>query len=370
MGIFNSIYKSGLGFWNFLFNRELPVREVTPLGDVEDDKIKKKLSAQVQSLTSQLGDYKAQEREDEEEEKDKDIQDELIKKLNKKQEVINNKQVGPTFSWGKFLQKSKKFKKYASIDITDKDDENVIGNFEDLIVIGNNFAITDTEGNIVVSGKTINDIVWKPESLNNHIKRGRIPIPYDSKGDFIADLENLHMPEMIYDQETDKFEEAQEFMRPVKEMIKDRDREIMRLQKYTERNELRLTKVTRENNDLKRTNHILEVRSDAANTELSKVLDKTTEYDKKVGELHRKIVSSSEMNTMKDVMVERLEKVNSDLLAKVERFGVSTDFEKTTAYLQDIIEWAKQVTPEQIIEYRDKDQEESINTSTKIPNPI
>ncbi len=375
MGLFDSMYRSGIGFWGFLFNRTTPVREVTPLGDVEKDNIIKKLAAERQSLKAQIGEYKAQEKEVEEDSKDEQIKEELIKRLNKKQEIIEEKRVGRNFSFGKFyarifgvdFTKAMKKKNYfkESLEITDKDDVEVLGMFKDILSLNNgDLGLLDTNKQIIARGKTLSDIIWKPESLNNHMRRGRIPIPYNVDGNFVPDLENMQMPEIVYNEEKDDYDEAQEFTRPFKEMIIDREKEIQRLQKLTERGELLITKLTRQNDDLKRTSHVLKIRSEASTTELSKVMEKSLEYDKRIGEMHRKIVALSETNAMKEIMKERLEHINRQLMEKVEELGVKSDFEKITTFMQDIIEWAKQVTPEQIVQYAEKP-----GGSAQLPTP-
>jgi hypothetical protein len=365
VAVLDSVYKGIRGVLDFTFNKSgySAIKEVTPLNpeQIERDAMIRRMAEALKTAQAQLAEYQAKERDEVEDEKDEAVQQEMIKKLNEKQKEIHEEEIGMAFSFKEFMTAVDKGLK---IEVTDKDDKAIFGMFGNFVSLeSGELALVDTNGKLIVKGPNLSSIIYKPEGLHNYLKRGRLPIPYDENKQYVPDLEKILMPEMIYNPETDDYTESRELIRPIKDMILERERELSESRQYTERLEHQLNGLRQELNEVKRANSIYKVKAENADSELSKVMGKEIERDMHMGDVYRRVVSSTELLAVKEKVISQLENINRELMAKAENLGVKSDFEKLQANIMDNIEWAKGIVPEKVTYIGS--QEPSEKTETK-----
>lgn len=367
--MFNSLHRGLIRFINFLFNKRDQPKRVIHLDSeaIERDRLISRLKEEVSTLKGQMDKAYALEKEKKDKERDKDIQQDLIKRLNEEDSKIRKKGRGATFSLNKFYGRFFSDSKFRnSIEITDKDDETVLGFFKEFVVLEDGkFGIVDQDNNVIWKSYSLRGLIYKPEGLGNYLRRKRIPLPVDKDMQFIPDIETMQVPEMIYDEDSDSFKEAQELLVPVKEYVKKRERIIQEKDQYIETMESLSDKQRRTINELKRTNIVLQNKAGAMESEFSKIMSKTIEFDRAVGDMHNKFSHMSVLNAMKEQMIAKLEAVNSNLLRKIEGHLDKTTLEQVEEQFKNNLEYVRSITPEQI-KYLEEPQKEYPKPGEKV----
>lgn len=173
-----------------------------------DDKIKE-LVKEVNTLKEQIAKESAKKKQDSEKIDEKKLENDFNKKLNEQKLDLEAKKYGKKIKLSKFykhLFKDDKFKE--RLEITDKNDEVVLGKFGDFVILeGGKLGIEDSEGNLMSYGRSLNQVLYKPDAFENMAKRGRFTIPMDKDGNWIEDIEYKEIPEPLdseFDEETGK----------------------------------------------------------------------------------------------------------------------------------------------------------------------
>jgi hypothetical protein len=332
----------------------LPINEE----DVKESQKIRGLAQELQSKTAQLAEYKAQENENKQRDRDEEIETEIYLKVDELQKKLDEKKFGKSFSFGKFFKaiygvnlRGAKSKWGKEVEICDKDDEVVFGKFGDIVEIeGGYMGITDDQGNLVSYGKSINSLIWKPDSLNNQMKRKRILLPKDKNGNPALDLENMESPDIVYNEEKGVYEETREKMKLVKEMLIEKEEERREDRVYIERVETQNVNLKNKIRDLERALNVYQIRFETAQTELSKSTEKMLEFDKKMGELYNRNVNLTQIQATSDVWINKLENINGILMDKIENIGNDSKMELARAQIQDLIDFVKSNTQEVTIQ--------------------
>lgn len=339
---------------------------VTPL-DPEQVKTNQTIGAQQQvisSLKAELGRHKAKEHQEKEDEKKKDKEQELIKKLREEEREIKKKVTENSLSLTKLLRDIVMNKNYKNqIEVTDREGKEVLTKFGDICIVeGEYLALFDNNRNAIVRGKELRHIIFKPESLANYVRRKQIPIPYilDKKGNlkYEPDLDNLDFPEMSYNKKDNKFDIAQEKYDKVKNLLIKKSNEINELRKTLERSETIIIELKSERDDLSRANKTLENQRDVSQSHLSRVVDKSIQFEAKVGDMQRDITNLMEQKVLSEEMIFKLENINKALIQRFEDMGMNTRNEIVLRQLQDLIDYiepkvAKTIT--QVVEPEKKE---------------
>ena len=362
-----NIFKS---FYRWLFNldkkkQELPIAYPLEKELIDRDTIIKKLVKKLSAQDAQLSKVSAEEKLKEEEESEEEREQKLIKKVKEQVREVEEKKYGGSFSFGEFysfLLKNPRLRE--KLEITDRNDTKIFGKYGDFVILPDTcFGVTTSDGELVSYGKTLRHVIYKPESLGNHIRRGRIPLPCDKNGIFFPDIEEHKLPESIYDKQTGKIKWAKISEKPLKQLIIDRDRRIVSDSQYIERLEKTKSDLARNNNKLEREIQILKDNKETTRVELSKSIHLQKQYYRKLGTLQNKIVILEEKKKVLENLRNRLEEVNKKLLAKVEEIGAQTKFKEILGLLQGMIEWSAIQTGDKII--KEEKKQDIPKTSTK-----
>lgn len=284
----------------------------------ESKKIREAMSA-LSSRDAQISDLKLKEKEREDARNEFLDELSLIKELKEKSDVLENKKFNGHFEISKIYDFLKKYKK-TKIEITDRDDIRVFDTFKTFVILpdGKSFGIKGMSGEIWAYGQTINHIIYKPESIKNHLRRKRIPIPYDSEHRPAPDLDKFVMRELKYYPEEDEFAESDELLRPVREMIMGRERRIYEQDKHIEYLE-KLNAVQHRNlRKIQRDLNILKEKSGLENSELSIALNGLTEYARQMGNIARQNILLTEGKLTLDEVKDRQDEVINKLIGEME----------------------------------------------------
>jgi len=338
-------------FFSWLTNKT-PNRDtvLTELGDeVEWNQEKKELMQRNKSLEGQLSRIQADSRKKITGEKNLLEEIDLIKELKEKSDKIEHKKYEGIFSLdliSKKLSKDKKFK----IELVDKDDSYTFDYFKDFVVMSNgNIGIRGISGEVWADGKTLNNIIWKPETLRNQIRRKRFQLAYDKDFKYIPDLEKILMPEIKYDESVEEFYESEQVMRPFKEMLIERTKEIQELlenKSYLEKtNELMHKKIQQIEQAFK----VMKQRSEIADSETSKAIQTTIDSLKSVGEMARSNIILQDQKLTIEVLKEKGETIIQTLMDTLEEENSKTSIQKAKDDWQRMFVFAKKNTPNTIM---------------------
>lgn len=315
----------------------------------------KKLREKIASLEGQLAREIADKRKGKEEIGDKEKELEISKKLLKEDEKIRKEKRGKCVSLNAFFAKlygikipsgvsdfnyrSKNFGK--QLRVTDRNGEEVHIFGEMLISEKGHFIITNNKDEILVQTPLPQGLFYKPSSLRNQLNMKRIILGVDKNMNLIQDWDELEIPEPVWNEEKQEYELSERTEKARDLFIKSEDENRI-LKDKLEQAELIITSQKRELSDLKRARGIYVSDSRNAQSDLSTALASVMEMKKKDYEKTAKIVNLSESNTMKDERVKVLEKVNDEVMKKLENNIGKTSEEIARAKIEDAMEFVSQ----------------------------
>lgn len=350
----NPIKKVVKSFKRWVFNKKFkPSRDrlLTHHADEVEQSIREKeLVKKVAGLEGQLSKIKADKREKTYE--DKNLIDELklVTELKEKSDEIKHKKHEDIFSLDSISRKLANNKK-LKIEIVDKDDSKRFDYFRDFVVMNNgNVGIRGKSGEVWAEGETLSDIIWKPETLRNQIRRKRIQLCYDKNFKLIPDLEKIMMPEIGYDEDKKEFFETEQVMRPFKEMLIERTREnhgLLEKLSYLEKvNEILNKKVQ----SIEQSWKVLKMRSEIADSETYKAIESTLSSLRVVGDMARDnaILQSSKLTA--DELTEKKDLIIQSLMDTLEDEEGKTSKQKAEDAWKLMFSFAKKNSPKTIIE--------------------
>lgn len=320
--------------------------------DAESIKLNDQLKALTQMKTArdaQIAALMADKHAESHESKSDEKEQEFIKRLRDQEKELKNKETTQSFSFSKFLNDKRNRNR---IEVVDRNDQEVLGLFGDLITIGDEMAITDIHGNILVKGKNISHIIYRPETLGNQVKRLKISIPYlmdeNSQLQFVPDLESLEHPDVIYNKKNQQYEVTDEKYDKVRNLLINKDKKIRELRAEKERLESVTIDLKSELDDALSGNLILKNQTDNSQSRLSQAMGMTLQFETKVGDLQRQITLLTELKALYETQIVKLESINEQLLVKSENLGVKTHFEREYAQILDIISDLRDKMPQTV----------------------
>lgn len=318
---------------------------------IGDNKLIKELSQALQGRDAQLSKITAKRREEKDKKNKEEEEQEEIKKILDVEKEIKEKKYENTVFFGDFYKKFFKDKKFRTeLEIVDKDDCTIFGKFGDFIIInGDEVGIVDNQKKIVIHGKTFRDIIYKPEGLKNQWKRKRICLSVDKNFKRIQDLENLEIPDVKAD-DMGNYRETEELQQKAKELLIYRDEIIRQKSEKVERLENSNIRLVARVRDLTRAVRVLNNKTDVSETELSKAMEKSIQFEQKVNDQQMQIVKLNNYKNLLESMKDKLETINQELLEKVEETGMKSEFRKALDTVQNLIDWAKDKIPKTYIE--------------------
>jgi len=196
-------------------------------------------------------------------------------------------------------------------------------------------------GNLLSAGAELRSVIYKPESLANQLKRKRILLPYDKHGNKFPDIEEELVPECYYDEIEDKFKWTSERRVPFKDAIASREAQLSESREYIEHIEQTNIDLKNRLRDLERAKKLLDSQAEVSQTELSKAMERSIQFESKIGDMQMQVVQLTETKAINERLISGLEVVNNDLLKKTEEMGLKTDFRKALDLVQYLIAWSK-----------------------------
>jgi len=281
--------------------------------DSEESKKLKEAFKKIKSLEAQISDEKASKVKKEDDKKDFLDELRLIKEIKQKSEKIENKKFEGHFEINKIFDLMKRYTK-LKIELTDKDDKKTFDLFKSFVILPNgNLGIKGMSEEIWAYGSTLNHLIHKPESIKNHIKRKRIPLPFDSEHRFIPDLEKIAIPEIKYIPEDDEFRESEELVRPIKDMIMERELQINKQRVDISYLESLNANLTRNLRNIERSFSLLKSQMSIENSELTQSINGMLEMSKRLGsvtrlnnQLMQQKMTTDEIKDMQEEVIKKL----------------------------------------------------------------
>lgn len=336
-------------FFDWLFNRTKE-RTTFPLDPslIKENKIIGEQQKKIMTLEAQLSRYKAVERQQRDSVDQKKEENENIENLKRQETEIKDKKYGKAIGLKNFYKELLSNAKFREkIEVTDKDDTTILGNFGDFVIFSNgNMGIIDVHGNVLSYGKSLRSVIYKPESFLNQLRRKRILIPCDKNGVFYPDIEQVEVPELT--NIDGKFVWAKMRTKPLKEMILEKQKLINDLSEHCTLIEQSNVDLKRDLDDTKRAIKVYINSADNSKTELSKSMDKSIQFEQRIGEMQMKIVQLMELKSMNERIISSVEEINKELLTKSVEIGVKDEFSKTLDKVKDLLEWSKTQIPKSI----------------------
>jgi hypothetical protein len=334
---------------NWIFNKDNRQTIGVPLqSDISHEN--KALRQENASLKAQIGSMFAEKREEAEQVKEKDQEQEVIKDLKLQQKEISLNRFGDTVSLLRFAYEFVKNKKFReNLELTDKDDTKPFSKLGDILFTqSGHLLITDVDGNPMSYGKSLSDVIYKPETFGTQLKRGRILLPFDKDFNFVRDFEELEINDVVYDEDEEKFRETEEYRAKARELLMRKVNEIREKSNYIQRLEAAQTGMQSEINDQKRALLLYKNKSYTAETNMSMALAESNQLIAKREDMNRKIATLSSYKALSEERIQKLEEVIKTLLSRFEQAD-KTQYEQIKEEIQADIEWAKNVVPEQVI---------------------
>lgn len=332
-----------MGIKQFLGLKDKEVDVVMPVTPdlIKSNEVVKSLSMENASLKGQIARIYAEKKETEPEDEDPKVQD-YIKNINEQYDEIIKNRFGKTFSHRKFWaaifgvdpDDVSDFGK--EIDVTDKDDEIIFGKFKDFINLqGSRIGITTSDNRLLVHGPTFSSIIWKPDSLNNQLKRKRIALAIDKDGNFTPDIESEEMPDIIFDNNENVWKETLELREQFKDHLKRRDIKIQELMRELQRVEGLFIKSKMEIDDKNRIISMISIQNETEKTKVSSIMHEYNQQNKIFFDMQKEINLYSEYKVFKEKETQIKDKVIDELLEKLEDEQSQTKYERVLDELRD-----------------------------------
>ncbi len=328
--------------------------------DEKDNKVIKELFKKISSQEQQLSEIsvKKKEKDLEKEEFLSDLR--LVKELKEKSKRIESKGNKNFYELSKIYFYLKKYKN-AKIDITDRDDEVVFDLFDNFGFVGDQFAIRGKSGKIWSLGKNLNYVIYKPESIRNHLKRKKIPIPYDKDLKPVPDLDKMLMGELKYDGEEDSFRESEEFVRPIRKIFQDKERKIYSLLKDKEYHESLIIQLTNNFKKLEREIEVHKLEAKVSNSGLSDALLSLRELSNQIGNTVRQNTLLVHGKLSSDEIIEKYEVVFKRLLDEMEDEKAKTAIRRAKDELHSDLQFTQKLDKKPIVVNVEGIKQEEIN---------
>jgi len=331
---------------------------------IKNNEIIQAQQKKIVSQEAQLKKISAKEKENKEKEKNKNKQNEINKSLKEQKLDLEATRHGKVIKLSKFYYDMfvknknkpggpyyiKRLKRY--LEITDKNDEVILGKFGDFgIMSGGKLCVIDTDGEIQSAGNTLPQIIFKPESFENQIKRGHIKLPVDKNNNWIEDIDYVEFPEPLnykFNEEGNIHIEWSKIKRKtVRDIIADKLTEINGLAQELEYAENVNVKIKNELDSVKRALRIFESQGDSAQTELSKSINNINQIGMRFGDVYSQNTKLLELKSTYENLLDRKDEVINNVLKKIELTG-EPKLDRLKASLKDDLEFYKAILPDRV----------------------
>lgn len=330
---------------------------------IKRDKMLREQQKYIQSLEAQLSHKSAKERKEKVKERDTQEDIELIKELEEQQQKIEQEKYYGSYNLSNLFKNLQK-KKYK-VDITDKDDKVVFDRLKTLRVLNNgNIAVQGKSGQIWSEGSSIRDLIFKPESFKNQIKRRRLIMPYDENFNRTVDLNELEEGEISYNPQKDMWDIGEEKRKKVIHMILDRDEMIHNLREDKEHKEQLISDLRNKVQDLELAKESWKHQAKNSQKELSIALENEQMMSSQLNNVDRQFMVAMENKNLLEEIKDKYENAFDKIAEEIEDEKSRTKIKRAKLEVWNDIKRARKEMPEKtrFIEGRPiEDKEEQSN---------
>ncbi len=290
-------------------------------------------NAELKGENAKLKDFiaKAKERD-----QDKNEEENVKAMLNEQKDEIKLKSQGKVMSLKKFYSRYFRDKKFREkLGIYSFDRSTRISGFGDIgITEDGDFALFDSEGNLVLRMEKLKDMMQSVGALGNDMARGMIPVNLDKEGAYIENIMVYEAPELI--QTGNKLRFAKARKRPVYEIIKQMNNQISELHSDLQEAEAMNTELQNKIDKLTSENKVNEEMSETSRAELSHGEQQVTGIDKAFRIIQRDMFNFQNINVIQEDNIRKLESEIEEMRDKAERQGVKLSDERALELIQNI----------------------------------
>jgi len=298
--------------------------------------------------------------------KEKDNSEDIARQLSEQKKELLELDVGISTSIKTMLRFAKVSKK--SIHIVSYNRERDFGILRDFGINNRGFFSVYIYGvkSPVISGKNLNEIFRNCAGLVNDAKKGIIAINLNSDGEYVENLEQTEVPEILIDFNK-KINIMSHDTKPFIERIVEKDLIINEQLSEIRSNEMNISELTKEVNEEKKENEVLRNENDSYKTSLSDTLERFKEVQKNYNNLTKSLAISEEDNSIYENFKEKMDKAIEELHNKLGDAKGSTTIEQSIERIRNIVNWYENVRPR--VEYVEvpKVQEKE---EKEMPKPI
>jgi ElaB/YqjD/DUF883 family membrane-anchored ribosome-binding protein len=331
----------GIKDWIFPDKRKDMFMHLDP-DRIERDEIIKALIQKNNAQEAQLSRIFANEKEKQESGEQESINQETVHRLNEQKKDIDANKYGKVTSLKLFFNRYFKDKQFRDkLELCDKNGETVLGKFGDLVLMeGGKIGILDSENKLVSYGRTLSQVIYKPDGFENQINRNMILIPCDKDGNWIPDIDYIEMEEPIgYEGEYDgqgQIRWGKVKKKELKKLISDKEEQLREVTNNLEREETISQSLKRENDDLKRALEMSKTENYSKQSEVSQITNDFSQVNTKFNELYRRYSNLTELKATYEGLLAEKDAIIEKIKSKLEQTG-DTNFEKAKkAVMQDI----------------------------------
>ncbi len=360
----NIIQKAGAWLFNIDGN-SASLSTSLPEELIERDTVVKEMSKKLQSQDAQLSKISAKEKLKKESEVQLGRDQEQIKDLKEQETQKKIETFEGSLGFDELQRMLSKRKFYDKIIISDRDGIANFGRFGRFVFLPNGYiGLQERDsGKIISYGPSLDEVIYKPEGLKNQFLTGMIRLPCDENYQFLPDIEKTRVPKCMFNEETGQIDWAIIDDESLLEAVQSREIKIGELSGYIKKLEADKIGLVNNNRDLRRALGIHKNTAEVAQTETSKAVGMSMQYQTAIGDLQRRVIQLNEMKIINDKLVSGYESVNQKLLDAQEEVGDKTKFREVLATVQDMIEWSKNNIGETVI-----NKQEITETSEKSDN--
>lgn len=290
-------------------------------------------NAELKGKNAQLEGYIAKTKD---RDKDKNEEENVKAVLDNQRKEMRLKSQGQVLSLRKFFGKFLRDKKFREkLGIYSFDRSTRLSSFGDIGIAENgDFALFDTEGNLILKMSRLKDLFQSVGALGNDMARGMIPVNMDKEFGYIENVMVWEAPELI--ETGDKLRFAKARKKPVYEIIQQLNNQIGGYASELEESEAMNIALQEKIDKLTSINKVNESMSETSRAELSHNEDRLVGIDRAFRTVQRDVMSVQNMNANHEDNINRLEREITLMRDKAEREGVKLSDEKALELIQNV----------------------------------
>lgn len=261
-------------------------------------------------------------RKEEEKEKAEEDKNLINKSLQKKRKAIIRKQRMSPFDWGRFFKIYNKSKKKWKFRVLSYDLKRDFGYFDTLVTLKNGLiglSVIDREKkrNIIISGRTIKDILYNFKGLGDMAEKGVFMVNLNENGEFVNNILEEEIPELIVDKEG-KYIHSKVRTQPLMDIVIEKDKKIIEQQEDIDTREETIGKLISERSMATLTEELNRKRAETSDTNFINTLRDTKQFITRWDEITKELVKSGTSQGISEDKAVAFENTKNEMLKKIE----------------------------------------------------